>query len=357
MSRIHTPGAIIFVTVSVLGRRCGLLPTEAFNARAGALLAVLQDRYGLGILEFVFMSNHIHLQLRIAHVTQLACFMRDLNSGLARVAKTVHEGPVGIFWSGRYHSVELGTDWEAADKAQYIRAHGVKEGLVADPLEWPGLSSLKQRADPARCTPSGWRLCRGCRRKEVPTRDCGKCGFVKVILSERGDEVGLSGPARVAKARSDASAIKEEYALANAGGVLGVARILAQSPWEPPSAGELPHSGKASCRFVAFDLDKSVAKATYEALCEHYKATEAERKVAVASLLDGGIKAARFPAGAVVPWILPQRQRLKQACLAVDALAVPILRGGENPNYSAEGAATLVQRCRSLRERSPPAIL
>ncbi len=356
MSRIHRPGAIVFVTVSVLGRRCSLLPNRAFNARAGALLAIAQDRYGMGIIEYCFMSNHIHLQLKINHVTQLACFMRDLNSGLARVAKAVHGGGVGIFWSGRYHSVELGTEWEVADKGRYIRAHGVKEGLVENPLEWPGLSSLKQRADPAECTPAGWRLCRGCRRRKAVAKGCKKCGQVAVRLSVRPGDEGLSTVEIGEVARDEAAKIEVEYARSRSSGVLGVSQVLSQNPWAAPSEVELSQTVKRSCTFMANDVDPVVAKATLGALTAHYECTEEARKAAVVALLEDGLSSARFPAGAVVPHIVPQATRLKLATAAVAASIDVESTERRNPNYSANGARHLVERCRAQRERSPPGI-
>jgi hypothetical protein len=47
------------------------------------------------------------------------------------------------FWGRRYQSIVVSDEEEAqVARLRYIVAHGVKEGLVADPREWPGAHSI-----------------------------------------------------------------------------------------------------------------------------------------------------------------------------------------------------------------------
>ena len=47
-------------------------------------------------------------------------------------------------WSRRYSAIVI-SDEEAAqvDRLRYILANGCKEGLVASPREWPGVSMIR----------------------------------------------------------------------------------------------------------------------------------------------------------------------------------------------------------------------
>ena len=71
---------------------------------------------------------------------QLAGFMCFVNGNIAReVGKWAHWKDK--FWGRRYSSIVI-SDEEAAQEARlkYLLANGCKEGLVASPKDWPGVS-------------------------------------------------------------------------------------------------------------------------------------------------------------------------------------------------------------------------
>ena len=87
----------------------------------------------------VVMSNHFHLLISVDDAKQMADFMRDVKSGIARETNRLI-GWKGPFWDGRYHPIIVSEE-EAAQvgRLSYLLAHGVKEDLVEHVTEWPGL--------------------------------------------------------------------------------------------------------------------------------------------------------------------------------------------------------------------------
>lgn len=147
-----------------------LRPSPALNDVALGVLARAARIASLLVHAFAFLSNHYHLLVWVADAQQLARFMNYLNSNLAREAGRLVQWREK-FWGRRYQAVIVSEE-EAAQVARlhYILAHGVKEGLVASPLDWPGVHCAQALCEGA--TVSGrWHdrtlECRA-RRKSVP---------------------------------------------------------------------------------------------------------------------------------------------------------------------------------------------
>jgi hypothetical protein len=87
---------------------------------------------------YIAMSNHYHLHCRPEDPGQLSDFMELFNSKLAREIGRLHDWRDKV-WSRRFQPIPI-SDEPAAQIARlkYILSHGVKEGLVASPLDWPG---------------------------------------------------------------------------------------------------------------------------------------------------------------------------------------------------------------------------
>jgi REP element-mobilizing transposase RayT len=132
-------GALVEVTCRTIQGRLLLRPSPFLNAAIHGLLARAARRYAVPVHAYAFLSNHYHLLLRVADAKQLADFMTYLNSNLAREAGR-QVGWREKFWGRRYQAI-LVSDEEEAQVARllYILAHGVKEGLVASPFDWPGV--------------------------------------------------------------------------------------------------------------------------------------------------------------------------------------------------------------------------
>jgi REP element-mobilizing transposase RayT len=133
---------LYFVTVRTLQARMLLTPSDAINGVLGGVLARAAELHSICVYGFVFMSNHVHLLVG-AEGNALAGFMRYLLGNIARKVGKLN-GWSGRFWGGRYSAQLVLDDESAIGRLKYILAHGVKEGLVTSPTEWPGLSSLEQ---------------------------------------------------------------------------------------------------------------------------------------------------------------------------------------------------------------------
>lgn len=134
---------LVEVTCRVLQRRFLLRPCPRLNAIILGTLARFQKRHGMRICGLVYLSNHCHLLLRPESVEQLAGFMRDVNSKIAREAGRLHDWR-GKLWDRRYTDVVISHEPEAqVDRLRYLLEQGCKEGLVASPRHWPGASSTR----------------------------------------------------------------------------------------------------------------------------------------------------------------------------------------------------------------------
>ena len=136
-------GSLVEVTTRTVQGRYLLRPSPHLNKIIVGILARARERFPVRLHGAVFLSNHYHLLLWAQDAGQLAGFMHYLNGNLAREIRRLHDWPDRV-WSRRYQAT-LVTDEGAAQVARlrYLLAHGAKEGLVASPLDWPGVHSAK----------------------------------------------------------------------------------------------------------------------------------------------------------------------------------------------------------------------
>lgn len=127
------------MTCRTLQGRLLLCPSTGLNDVTLGLLARAARLASLLVHAYALLFSHYHLLVRVADAQQLAEFMNYLNSNVAREAGRLARWREK-FWGRRYQAV-LVSDEEAAQVARlkYVLAHGVKEGLVASPFDWPGV--------------------------------------------------------------------------------------------------------------------------------------------------------------------------------------------------------------------------
>jgi REP element-mobilizing transposase RayT len=115
-----------------------LRPSPLLRDLTLGVLARAARLYPVEIHAFAFLSNHFHLLVTVASAQRLASFMNYLNSNLAREAGRIHRWREK-FWGRRYQAILVSQEDDAQiSRLRYILAHGVKEGLVGSPLDWPG---------------------------------------------------------------------------------------------------------------------------------------------------------------------------------------------------------------------------
>jgi REP element-mobilizing transposase RayT len=138
---------LVFVTCRTIQGRYLFRPGPQLNDLFLGILGRAQKRYQLPLCAACVMSSHFHLLLVVENAQQLARFMRDLKSKLAREVNRL-TGWRGTVFHRRYDSAVV-TDEEGAqvERLLYILSHGVKEGLVEQPQDWPGAHCVNALLD------------------------------------------------------------------------------------------------------------------------------------------------------------------------------------------------------------------
>ncbi len=134
-------GALVEVSNRTIQGRFLLRPSPELNDIIVGVLGRAQRRFDLRIFAFQFLSDHFHMLAWAVDAKQLAGFMEYFGGNLAREAGRMSCWS-GKFWNRRYHSAVVASDDRSQfDRLRYVISNGCKEGLVASPLEWPGVSS------------------------------------------------------------------------------------------------------------------------------------------------------------------------------------------------------------------------
>jgi REP element-mobilizing transposase RayT len=136
-------GALVEVTCRTIHSRFLLRPGPVLNEIVVGVLGRAQRKYPTRVCGYVFASNHLHLALDVDNANQLCCFMRYVNSNLARkVGRLV--GWRDKIWSRRYQAIVISPE-EAAQvgRLRYLLSHGVKEDLVGRVDQWPGVHCVQ----------------------------------------------------------------------------------------------------------------------------------------------------------------------------------------------------------------------
>ena len=132
-------GALVEVTCRTIQGRPLLRPSQQLNDIFLGVLGRAQSRHPLEVVAYCCLSTHYHLLLRVDTAEELADFMTYFNGNLAKeVARLT--GWKDKVWSRRYEPIIVSDEEEAQiERLIYVLGNCVKEGLVASPLEWPGV--------------------------------------------------------------------------------------------------------------------------------------------------------------------------------------------------------------------------
>ena len=115
-----------------------LAPGTEFNDQAIGLLALISQRYAVDIGCVHIASNHLHLLIRVPDVNTQGAFLRDLDSGLARLARRLHGGEGHVF-ARRPSIIPVLDDDALAGRYRYYFEQATKDNLTARPRDWPGV--------------------------------------------------------------------------------------------------------------------------------------------------------------------------------------------------------------------------
>ena len=286
----------VLVTARCFQRRNLLRPSPETNEVLGGVLARAVRLYGVELIAFSFMSNHLHLVLG-APRGNLPAFMQYLLTNISKkVGRLV--GWRGSFWERRYSAEPILDDAALLQKVAYVFSHGVKEGLVRHIRDWPGLSCLPLMLDGQ---PRGFRWFNWTRRASGNARHA-----TRALLDSRWAEpeelrlTPLPSPSRQTPRalrrflRRAVDAIEKEAALKYRK-VLGPAGVLSRHPHsQPPPSVRKP---RPPCH--------TTLPGMLEAFRERYRSFANAFRQASIRWRAGDLTAC-FPEAAIKPFLWPR---------------------------------------------------
>ena len=138
---LDDPMGLVEITTRTQHGRYLMPPTKKVNDIILGVLGRAQAKYGVALHMFVFLSNHKHILGTVRDELQMSRFMGFVNGNLAKELGRLHDWREK-FWGRRYHSASVKfTEVDQIERFMYILENGCKEGLVASPLDWPGVSA------------------------------------------------------------------------------------------------------------------------------------------------------------------------------------------------------------------------
>ncbi len=138
---------MVEVTSRAIHSRYLLRPSPLLRELTLGILGRAQRLYPVTLHGFVFLSTHYHLLLTVDDARQLARFVGYLNSNLAREVGRLHQWPERL-WGRRYEAIVVSDEEQAqVGRLHYLLQQGCKEGLIGDPCEWPGATSVPAMLD------------------------------------------------------------------------------------------------------------------------------------------------------------------------------------------------------------------
>jgi REP element-mobilizing transposase RayT len=287
--RYVPPGHPVEITQRTFQGRFLLKPSPEMNRVVKGVLGRAVRKYRMVLHAFTFLSNHYHLIITPRDAHHQAAFLCYLNGNLAREIRHLCDWPQRI-WGRRYSSIPITRQRRAQiERLRYVLAQGVKEGLVAKALDWPGASGLAQMLDPTAEIVGIWYDRSKAYRMRLAGLEVRPEDWTveeRIQLTPLPVLSRLSLNRQIALVRRLVFEIEREAKLARGEGVLGAEAITAQHPHDAPqtlkrSLTPLVHAGSL---------------AAWRAFKETYRAFVAAYCVA-RNRLRAGAKDVVFPEG------------------------------------------------------------
>lgn len=263
--RWYLPDVIYEVTTRTIQERYLLRPG---NVERDLILGVL----GRGLVlyahimlhAFVYLSNHMHMLLSASDPTQIAPFLGYVNGNVARLVGQ-RNGWRGPFWSRRAQVIPVLDDESAEGRMRYILSHGVKEGLVARPEEWPGASSTPALlGEPLQGV---WRSTSKGRSDAKSGRACVEETY-DISLAPLPSWTRMDPAARIARVRAIVDDIVREHGECRSEPALGIPSVQARDPHARP--GDPSRSRAPSCHAASPELRRAY-RASYAEFCSRHR--------------------------------------------------------------------------------------
>ncbi|MEM7357174.1 MAG: transposase, partial [Acidobacteriota bacterium] len=234
-------GTLVEITGRTIGARALLVPgpnPKRFNELIVGLLGRAMDYSPIELCACVFTSNHYHLLAAVYDQQELSRFMFHFAGNTSRKIGKLRQWE-GAFWHRRYDSIRVSDEPEAQwARLKYALSHGVKEGLVESPLQWPGVHAAGPllRGKPLRGTWFNKTQENAARNRG---EDIGAYDFAtkyQIELSPLPTYRHLEPEAYRQKVAELIVEIQDEGKAKHEGNpVAGVQQILGLNPYEPPT--------------------------------------------------------------------------------------------------------------------------
>src|SRR3954470_5823299 len=289
------PRTLVFITCRTVQGRFLLRPGPALNDIVLGTLGRCQRNHDLTLCAVTALSSHFHLLAVVEDARQIAGFMRDFKSKLAREVNrlTRWQGPV---FARRYDMAVVSEEEGAQiERLAYILSNGVKEDLVEHARDWPGVQSVRALLDGEPLTGHWFERTReyAARNRRLPFERLRFATKEHVLLSPIPCWAHLAPDRYRERVAALVESIEEDAALRrrqSKGAVLGVKAILAKDPlYRPAKLARSPAP-------LLHAFSKAARRAFYEGFSWFVSAfrTAAER-------LKAGDRNAPFPAGSFPP--------------------------------------------------------
>ena len=140
---LDNESGLVEITSRTQHGRYLLRPSARSNDLILGALGRAQAKYGVYLHAFIILSNHFHMIMSVCSVKQMSRFVGFFKGNVAKELGALHDWREN-FWGRRYHSASI-SDYEEEQIARflYLLSNGCKEGLVASPLDWPGVSTAR----------------------------------------------------------------------------------------------------------------------------------------------------------------------------------------------------------------------
>jgi putative transposase len=297
--RYCPPQSLVEVTCRTFQNRRLLRPTPEVRDLILGIVGRAQRRYPIEIHALVFLSTHYHLLVTAPDALLLSRFVGYLNSNVAREIGRL-TGWRDHFWGRRYQAILVSSE-EAAQVSRlyYLLAQGVKEGLVVDPRDWPGVHCAGALLGEAELRGTWHDRSREYEAKRSRSRSPAAGEFTTqelVVLTPLPCWSHLDLAARTARVRELVGAIVEAGRVERCGRpVLGAKAVMAQ---EPASRAPAVEHRPAPWIHAATRAVREQYRAAYRLFDEAFQTA--------AEALRAGNRLARFPEGSfpsALPWV------------------------------------------------------
>lgn len=261
---VPQPRTLVSITNRTIQERYLLRPGPSFNDLFLGILGRAQRQHEMDIAAVSVLWNELHLLLIVDDAKEVAGFMRDLQSKLAREVNrlTGWSGPV---FEHRYEmTVVTGEEAAQVERLKYVLANGVKENLVERVCQWPGVHSAEALMHGTPLEGNWYDRTRQHAAKNQ-SEELSREEYVfaeSIVLSPIPCWAHLSADCYRERMKNLVEEIDAEAALArqqSGAGVLGVKAILAQDPQaRPASIGRSPaplvHAATKAARQMFYEI-------------------------------------------------------------------------------------------------------